>query len=82
MSKGTIFRGLALFCLLAFFAASPALLFPPAAAAYGVIETETFYSDASLTTRVGRCVENSCRGTYSCTGTITDYSTVTVRGCA
>jgi len=81
MNKGTTLRSLALVCLLALFAVSPALLFPPAAAAYGVIETEDFYSDASLTTHVGRCVENSCRGTYVCSGTITDYSTVTVRGC-
>ena len=81
MSKGTTLRGLSLLCLLTLFAAFPALLAPSPAAAYGVIETEDFYSDATLTTHVGRCVENSCRGTYVCSGTITDYSTVTVRGC-
>jgi hypothetical protein len=82
MNKGTTFRGLALLGLLTLFAASPALLFPSPAAAYGVIETETFYSDATYTTRVGRCIENSCLGTYGCTGTITDYSITTIRGCA
>jgi hypothetical protein len=81
VNQGIAFRGLALVCLLALFAAFPALFFPSKAAAYGIIETETFYSDATLTTRVGRCVENTCTGTYSCTGTITSYSTVTIRGC-
>lgn len=65
-------------------ASSLALLAPAEASAarrYGIIETETFYSDASLTTRVGRCVENSCTGQFYCTGTITDYSTYTIRAC-
>jgi len=81
MKKGTTFRSLALLCLLACLAAFPALFSPAPAAAYGIIETEDFYSDATLTTHVGRCVENSCRGTYVCSGTITNYSTTTVRGC-
>ncbi len=81
MNKGTTLRGLALLCLLTLFAATPALLSPSPAAAYGVIETEDFYSDPSLTHHVGRCVENSCRGTYVCSGTITNYSKTTVRGC-
>lgn len=81
MRKITKLRGVALFGLLALFAAFPALVSPAQVIAYGVIETETFYSDATYSTIVGRCIENSCRGTYSCTGTITDYSKVTVRGC-
>lgn len=82
MNKGTTLRGLALLALLAVFAVAPTLLFPSPAAAWGIIETETFYSDATYTTIVGRCIENSCQGTYSCTGTITDYSKVTIRSCA
>lgn len=78
MKKTTMLRGLALCGLLA---AVPALMAPSRACAWGLIETETFYSDASLTTRVGRCIENSCLGTYSCTGTITNYSTTTIRVC-
>jgi len=77
MRTATKLRGLALFGLLA---AAP-LFTPSQACAWGIIETETFYSDASLTTRVGRCIENSCTGTFSCTGTITDFSTTTIRGC-
>lgn len=79
MRKATVLRALALFGLLA---ATPLFMTPSQAGAYGVIETETFYSDASLSTRVGRCVENSCQGTYVCSGTITEFSTITVRGCA
>ena len=78
MRTATKLRGLALFGLLA---AAPAFMTPSQACAWGIIETETFYSDASLTTRVGRCIENSCTGTFSCTGTITDFSTTTIRGC-
>jgi hypothetical protein len=54
---------------------------PEPAKCWGIIETETFYSDATHSTVVGRCIDNSCRGTYSCTGTITDFSTTTIRGC-
>lgn len=82
MKKSTTLRGLALLALLAVLAIFPTLLFPSPAAALGLIETETFYSDATYTTIVGRCIENSCQGTYSCTGTITDYSKITVRSCA
>jgi hypothetical protein len=82
MKKSTTVRGLALLCLMACLAAFPALFAPAPAAAYGVIETEDFYSDPGLTMHVGRCVENSCRGTYVCSGTITNYSKTTVRGCA
>jgi hypothetical protein len=78
MKKTTVLRGLALCGLLA---AAPALMTPSRACAWGIIETETFYSDATYSHIVGRCVENSCTGTYSCSGTITDFSKTTIRGC-
>ena len=81
MRRTTKLRGLALFGLLGAFAAFPTLVSPKPALAYGLIETETFYSDATYTTIVGRCIDNSCRGTYTCTGTITNYSKTTVRIC-
>ena len=77
MKKVTVLRGLALCGLLA---AAP-LFTPSRACAWGIIETETFYSDATYSHIVGRCVENSCIGTYSCTGTITDFSKTTIRVC-
>jgi len=82
MRKSTTLRGLALLGLLTLCAAAPALFSPAPAVAWGIIETETFYSDGTYSTIVGRCVENSCQGTYSCTGTITNYSKVTIRSCA
>jgi hypothetical protein len=78
MKKVTVLRGLALCGLLA---AAPALITPSRACAWGIIETETFYSDATYSQIVGRCVENSCTGTYSCSGTLTDYSKTTIRVC-
>lgn len=81
MRRITKLRGLALFGLLGIFAAFPTLISPEPALAYGLIETETFYSDGTYTTIVGRCIDNSCRGTYTCTGTMTSYSKVTVRIC-
>lgn len=82
MKKATKLRGLMLLCLVALFAASPALLSPPAACALGIIETETFYNNAAHSMVVGKCVENSCLGTYTCTGTTSNYSTTTIRSCA
>ena len=78
MKKTTVLRGLALLGLLA---AAPLLMTPSQACAWGIIETETFYSDATLSHIVGRCVENYCTGSFSCTGTITDFSKTTFRSC-
>jgi hypothetical protein len=78
MKKTTVLRGLALCGLLA---AAPALMAPSRACAWGYIETETFYSDATYSHIVGRCIDNACQGTYSCTGIITDYSKTTFRVC-
>jgi len=55
-----------------------AALFIPAKAealCCGWRETEHYYSDASHTTLVGTCVTDECAGTYSCTGTQTEYLT-------
>jgi hypothetical protein len=81
MRKITKLRTLALLGLLGLFAAFPTLITPKRALAYGIIETETFYSDATYTTIVGRCVDNDCTGTHYCTGTITNYSKTTIRIC-
>lgn len=78
--KGITLRGCALVLALAL-SATALLTAPEPAEAWGIIETETFYSDATYSTIVGRCVENTCRGTYSCTGTITDFSKTTIRNC-
>ena len=32
-----------------------------------------YYSDESRMARVGRCIDNTCTGTYSCTGQQTEY---------
>lgn len=81
MRKTTKLRTLALLGLLGLFAAFPTLITPKRALAYGLIETETFYSDATYSHIVGRCVDNSCTGSYTCSGTITNYSKVTTRIC-
>lgn len=81
MRKTTKLRTLALLGLLGLFAAFPTLITPKRALAYGLIETETFYSDATYSTVVGRCVDNGCTGTYTCSGTMTNYSKVTTRLC-
>lgn len=47
---------------------------------YGVETTERYYSDATLSTLVGKCVENECKGTYVCTGTQTEFVTTSTRG--
>jgi hypothetical protein len=81
MRKTTKLRGLALFGLLGLCYSFPTLITPRCAMAYGLIETETFYSDDTYSTIVGRCVDNSCRGTYICSGTMTEFSKVTTRLC-
>lgn len=47
---------------------------------YGVITTEYYYSDATYTTQVGKCVENECKGTYVCSGTQTEFMQSSSRG--
>jgi hypothetical protein len=42
---------------------------------------QTFYFDAAKTEYAGRCVDNHCTETYECTGTQTEYSTLTVTCC-
>ena len=81
MRTKTKLRSLGLLALLGLFAAFPSLISPKPARALGLIETETFYSDATYSHVVGRCVDNSCTGQSSCTGQITDYSKVTTRIC-
>jgi len=81
MRKTTKLRTLALLGLLGLFAAFPTLITPKRALAYGLIETETFYADATYSLVVGRCVDNGCTGAHYCSGTITDYSKVTTRIC-
>ena len=43
--------------------------------------TQTYYFDAAKTQYAGHCIDNHCTGSSSCTGTQTDYSTVTVVCC-
>ncbi|HVR95791.1 MAG TPA: hypothetical protein VMW27_04205 [Thermoanaerobaculia bacterium] len=43
--------------------------------------TETFYFDEAKTQFAGRCIDNPCTGSYSCTGTQTEYSTLTIACC-
>jgi hypothetical protein len=69
---------LRILALLGLLAALP-LTLPRPAFAHCIIETETFYSDATYTTQVGRCVTNDCNGTYTCTGQQTAYSKTTIR---
>jgi hypothetical protein len=40
----------------------------------------TYYSDASHTTIVGRCIDSDCTG-FSCTGEQTEFSSTTVSCC-
>jgi hypothetical protein len=37
--------------------------------------TYTYYSDATFSTVVGRCVENGCTGTITCSGQQTEFET-------
>ena len=41
----------------------------------------SYYSDDSLTTRLGRCVDSDCTGS-SCTGVQTEFYTTTTACCA
>jgi hypothetical protein len=43
--------------------------------------TETYYFDEAKTQFAGRCIDNHCTETYSCTGTHTEYSTFTITCC-
>ncbi|HEX4962470.1 MAG TPA: hypothetical protein VF173_16665 [Thermoanaerobaculia bacterium] len=83
MRKATQRRSLALCGLLALAAAFPTLFAPPRAAALGLIETDTFYSDATYRHVVGRCVTTSCGGSgMTCTGnTTTEFVKTTFRIC-
>jgi len=47
---------------------------------YGVETTDHYYSDATYTTLVSKCVENECKGTYVCTGPETEFVRTTTRG--
>jgi hypothetical protein len=47
---------------------------------YGVETTDRYYSDATYSTLVGKCVENECKGTYVCTGTQTEFVQTSTRG--
>lgn len=47
---------------------------------YAVETTDKYYSDATHTTLVGKCVENECKFTYSCWGQQTDFVVTTTRG--
>jgi len=47
---------------------------------YGVETTERYYSDATYTTVVGKCVENECKGTYVCSGIQTEFVQTNTRG--
>ena len=53
---------------------------PVKAVCYGVETTERYYSDATYTVQVGKCIENECRGTYICTGQQTDFVQGSSRG--
>jgi hypothetical protein len=83
MKRSTKLRTLTLMGLIGLFCAFPALLAPTPAHALGLIETDTFYSDATYTLVVGRCVERACGGGYSftCTGSMTDFVKATFRIC-
>jgi hypothetical protein len=47
---------------------------------YAIEHTERYYSDATYSHLVGRCVENECRGTYVCSGQQTDFVRGSTRG--
>lgn len=47
---------------------------------YSVETTDRYYSDATHTTLVGKCVENECKFTYVCSGQQTEFVVTTTRG--
>ncbi len=47
---------------------------------YSVLEEERYYSDATYSTLVGKCVENGCTGAYSCWGQQTEFVVNYTRG--
>ena len=70
-------RSLSLVFALALLATSLALIvFPTNAwALWAEKTTYTYYSDATYSVQVGRCVENGCTGAISCTGQQTEFET-------
>lgn len=74
-------RSLRLVFALALLAASLGLTFFPhkAYALWADKTTERYFSDGTYTTEVGRCVDNGCTGTYTCTGTQTQWVTTTTQ---
>ena len=59
-------------------AAAVTVFFPGTALAlWAERTTYNYYSDATHTVRVGRCVENGCTGVTTCSGQITEFETST-----
>jgi hypothetical protein len=74
--RRTTFRSRPVLVLaLAMFFFLPMLLAPARAARpiWSLEETTRYYSDATYTTLVGKCVENGCTGQVSCWGVETDF---------
>ena len=67
-----------LLALVATFAMTLASLPRPAVAACPDAIWESFYSDATFTTKVGEC-HHACCKLYTCTGQVTQYGRVDLR---
>jgi hypothetical protein len=67
-----------LLALVATFAMTLACLPRPAVAACADAVYESFYSDATFTTKVGEC-HHACCQLYTCTGQVTQYGRVDQR---
>ena len=74
-------RSLRLVFSLALLGASMGLTFFPGKvyALWAEKTTETYYFDAAKTQFAGRCVDNGCTGSYTCSGQQTQYVRVTTQ---
>ena len=76
MRRITFRYRLALVLAIAMFLFVPMLLAPAQAARrlWSLEETTRYYSDATYTTLVGKCVENGCTGQVTCWGVESDFT--------
>lgn len=81
IGNATPSRSLRLVFALALLAASLGMTFFPgkACALWAEKTTERYYSDGTYTTEVGRCVDNGCTGSYTCTGIQTQWVKTTTQ---
>ena len=76
IGNGFTLRSAVLALALTLLATTLGLLFPSKALALWAEKTTyTYYSDATYSTQVGRCVENGCTGAITCSGQQTEFET-------